>query len=197
MSLSEGRGLWALRGVQEVGAAYCHDAKGESYLLMTAPKEACHLIRHPQARGGIRWAFGWADDGWLDLPAKAASVKDPPDRETRGVVFIPASGRNPQGFQDSGGNNQVHSCKPYIHGPVGRWKGRERECPTKGNLDDTLAWTGAVQVPLDPRKSSSHLPHKPTSLLSVLSKPSSTCCLASCCWFITEPLHYLVLSSEE
>lgn len=110
------------------------------------------------------------------MPAKAASVKDPPDPETRGVVFIPASGRNPQGSQDSGGNNQVHSWKPYIHGPVGRWKGRERECPTKGNLDDTLAWTGAVQVPLDPGKSSSHLPHKPTSSLSVLSKPSSTCC---------------------
>ena len=29
-SLSEGRGLWALRGVQEVGAVYCHDAKGGS-----------------------------------------------------------------------------------------------------------------------------------------------------------------------
>lgn len=92
-------------------------------------------------REGVRWAVGWADDGWLDLPAKAASVEDPPDWETRGVVFIPASGRNPQGSQDSGGNNQFRSWKPYIHGPVGRWKGGERECPTKRNLDNTLAWT--------------------------------------------------------
>lgn len=82
------------------------------------------MSQTPTSEKGIRWGTGWAD-GQLNVPAKAASGRVLQTRR-RGVGFIPASGRKPQGSQDRAGSkssSQLEALNPWPPGAGGKGEG--------------------------------------------------------------------------